>query len=106
MAVVAGGEGNHSWHHADPACPRHGRKVALDAEAPAAGIKPDHGWHPDATWRLIQLLAMLDLIYKMKTPKTTVHFAGKQLVPNQSLRQTHLKWHIKEPEEVQELLAA
>ena len=60
----------------------------------------------NGTWRLIQLLAMLDLVYKVKTPKTTVHFADKQLVPNQSLRQTHLKWHIKEPEEVQELLAA
>ena len=95
VAIVAGGEGNHSWHHADPACPRHGRRVALDAEAVAAGAKPERGWHPDATWRLIQLLAMLGLIYKVKKPKVTVHFAGKQLVPNQSLRQTHREWHMK-----------
>ncbi len=33
-------------------------------------------------------------------------FAGKQLVPNQSLRQTHREWHITEPEETKELLAA
>jgi fatty-acid desaturase len=106
VAVVAGGEGNHSWHHADPACPRHGRRVALDAEALAAGAKPDRGWRPDATWRLIQLLAMLGLIYKVKKPKVTIYFADKQLVPNPSLRQTHLEWHIKEPDEAQELLAA
>jgi fatty-acid desaturase len=106
VAVVAGGEGNHSWHHADPACPRHGRRVVLDAEAQAAGIKPERGRHPDATWRLIQLLAMLGLIYKVKQPKVKVYFAGKQLAPNQSLRQTHLEWHIKEPEETQDLLAA
>ncbi len=43
---------------------------------------------------------------KLKTPKAIIHFAGKQLVPNQSLRQTHLEWHIKEPEETHELLAA
>jgi hypothetical protein len=79
--------------------------VALDPEALAAGIKPDRGWRPDATWRLIQLLAMLGLIYKVKKPKMTVHFAGKQLMPNPSLRQTHLEWNIKEPGEVQELLA-
>jgi len=106
VAVVAGGEGNHSWHHADPACPRHGRKVALDAAAVAAGAKPERGWHPDATWRLIQLLAMLGLIYNVKQPKMTVHFADKQLVPSQSLRQTHREWHIEEPEETQELLTA
>src|ERR1039457_1542827 len=49
VAVVAGGEGNHSWHHADPACPRHGRRVVLDTEAVAAGAKPDRSRHPDAT---------------------------------------------------------
>ncbi len=27
VALLTAGEGNHSWHHADPACPRHGRKV-------------------------------------------------------------------------------
>jgi hypothetical protein len=72
----------------------------------AAGAKPDRGWRPDATWRLIQLLAKAGLICKVKKPKTTVHFASKQLVPNQPLRQTHLEWHIKEPGEVQGLLAA
>jgi fatty-acid desaturase len=106
VAVVAGGEGNHSWHHADPACPRHGRTVTLDAEALAAGAKPDRGWRPDATWRLIQLLAMLGLIYKVKKPRMKVHFADKQLVPNQSLRQTHLEWHIEEQPELPEILAA
>jgi stearoyl-CoA desaturase (Delta-9 desaturase) len=106
VAVVASGEGNHSWHHADPDCPRHGRTATLDAEALAAGAKPDRGWRPDATWRLIQLLAMLGLIYKVKKPRMKVHFAGKQLVPNQSLRQTHLEWHIEEPPELPELLAA
>ena len=97
VAVVAGGEGNHSWHHADPACPRHGRKVALDAEALAAGARPDRGWRPDATWRLIQLLDMAGLIYKVKKPKVNIYFADKQLAPNPSLRLTHLKWHITEP---------
>jgi len=103
---VAGGEGNHSWHHADPGCPRHGRRVALDAAAVAAGVKPERGWHPDATWRLIQLLAMLGLIYNVKQPKATIHFADKQLMPSQSLRQTHREWHMSEPEETQELLAS
>jgi hypothetical protein len=42
----------------------------------------------------------------VKKPRTTVHFADKQLVPSQSLWLTHLKWHINEPEEVQDLLAA
>ena len=79
--LVAGGEGNHSWHHADPACPRHGRKVALDAEALAAGVRPDRHWRPDATWRLIQLLATLGLIYKVKRPKVRIYFADKQLAP-------------------------
>jgi hypothetical protein len=36
----------------------------------------------------------------------TVHFAAKQLVPSQSLLQTHREWHMSEPEETQELLAA
>jgi fatty-acid desaturase len=106
VAVVAGGEGNHSWHHADPACPRHGRKVALDAGALASGAEPDHGWRPDATWRLIQLLAMSGLIYKVKKPKARMYFADKQLVPTQSLRQTHRDWHIEEPEELPVLLAS
>ncbi len=106
VATVAGGEGNHSWHHADPACPRHGRRIVLDAEAAAAGAKPDRSWHPDATWRLIQLLALLGLIRNMKKPRVTVHFAAKQLVPSQSLRQTHREWDIEEPPETQALLAA
>jgi stearoyl-CoA desaturase (delta-9 desaturase) len=106
VAVVAGGEGNHSWHHADPVCPRHGRKVELDADAAAAGAEPDHGWRPDATWRLIQLLAGLGLIYDVKQPKSRLYFADKQLVPTPPLRQTHREWHIKEPTEVRELIAA
>lgn len=78
----------------------------LDADALAAGAKPDRGWRPDATWRLIQLLAMVGLIYKVKKPKMTAHFASKQLMPNPSLRQTHLEWHIEEPQELPELLAS
>jgi fatty-acid desaturase len=69
VAVVTGGEGNHSWHDADAACPRHGRRVAMDAEALAAGAKRERGWRPDATWRLVQILAMLGLIYKVKRPR-------------------------------------
>ncbi|MCW2932180.1 MAG: Stearoyl-CoA 9-desaturase [Actinomycetia bacterium] len=106
VAVVAGGEGNHNWHHADPACPRHGRKVTLDAAAVAAGARPDRGWRPDATWRLIQLLALLGLVYKVKTPKAQVYFAEKQLVPNPSLRETHRERHVSEPREPQELVAS
>jgi stearoyl-CoA desaturase (Delta-9 desaturase) len=106
VAVVAGGEGNHSWHHADPACPRHGRRVTLDAAAVAAGAEPEHGWHPDATWRLIQLLALAGLIYKMRKPKATFYFADKQLVPNESLRQTHRELNMPEPEETQELITS
>ncbi len=106
VAVVAGGEGNHSWHHADPACPRHGRKVALDASALVAGAKPDRHWRPDATWRLIQLLAMLGLIYKVKQPRVQVYFADKQLAPSPSLRNTHLDWHIAEPQEPPRILVS
>ena len=42
----------------------------------------------------------------VKQPKTTVHFAARQLVPNQPLRQTHREWHIKEPPEIRDILAA
>ncbi len=104
VAVVVGGEGNHSWHHADPACPRHGRKIALDATAVAAGARPERGWRPDATWRLIQVLALLGLLYKVKKPKVTVYFADKQLLPSQPLRQTHRELNMKDPEEARELL--
>jgi len=104
VAVVAGGEGNHSWHHADPACPRHGRKIVPDSGAAAAGASASRGWRPDATWRLIQLLALMGLITKMKRPKVTVHFADKQLLPSQSLQQTHREWRIEQPEEPRELV--
>ncbi len=106
VAVVAGGEGNHSWHHADPACPRHGRKVALDPEAAAAGAEPDRGWRPDATWRLIQMFVMLGQIDKLKRPKVTVHFADKQLLPNESLQQIRREWHMEEPEVTRELVTS
>ena len=103
---MAGGEGNHSWHHADPACPRHGRKVTLDAEAVAAGARPDRGWRPDATWRLIQLLALLGLVYKVKAPKAQVYFADKQLVPSPPLRPTRREWPASGPREPRELVAS
>ncbi|MFZ0047605.1 MAG: fatty acid desaturase [Streptosporangiaceae bacterium] len=104
VAVVAGGEGNHSWHHADPACPRHGRKVALDAAASAAGARPDRGWRPDATWRLIQFFAALGLIYKLRPPRPEVCFADKQLTPSPSLQETHREWHVADPDETHELV--
>jgi hypothetical protein len=80
--------------------------VVLDADAAAAGATPERGWHPDATWRLIQVLAALRLIDKVKTPKTRVCFAAKQLVPTPSLLRTHHDWHIPEPEEAPELVAS
>ena len=49
---------------------------------------------------------MLGLIYKVKKPKVKVHFVGKQLVPSQSLRQTHCERYMKEPEDTEELLAS
>ncbi len=94
VALLSAGEGNHSWHHADPACPRHGRKVALDADAVRAGVRPDHVWRPDATWRLIQLLAAVHVIYDLKPVRTTVYFADTQRAPNPSLVATHQQWRI------------
>ena len=96
VALLTGGEGNHAWHHADPACPRHGRKVDLDPEAVDAGVRRDRGWRPDATWRLIQLLTAARLIYDVKPVRTTVHFADKQQTTNPSLIATHRQWHIAE----------
>ncbi len=78
VAVLAGGEGNHAWHHADPTCPRHGRTVRLDAAALAQGARPDRGWRPDATWRLIQVLARLNLVYDVRIPRRTFYFAESQ----------------------------
>jgi len=97
VAVLAGGEGNHSWHHADPSCPRHGRKIDLDAEAIQAGARPDRGWRPDATWRVIQLLNRVGLIYSVRRPKRIVYFPVRQCNPNPSLLNTHRDWHIPEP---------
>ncbi len=59
-----------------PSGPRHGRKVALDADALAAGARPDRGWRPDATWRLIQLLVLLRLIGNVREPRVRVCFAA------------------------------
>ncbi len=98
VAVLAGGEGNHSWHHVDPTCPRHGRKVDLDPEAVAAGLMPDRGWRPDATWRAIQLLNRLGLIYDLKHPSRTVRFAPALRGPTPSLRYTHQEWQIPDPD--------
>lgn len=97
VALLTGGEGNHAWHHADQACPRHGRRVELDPEAVAAGVKPDRAWRPDATWRLIQLLAALRLVYDVKPVASTVQFSDKQRSPKPSLVVTHRQWHIAEP---------
>jgi stearoyl-CoA desaturase (delta-9 desaturase) len=98
VAVLAGGEGNHSWHHADPTCPRHGRTVVLDPEARRAGLRPARGWRPDATWRLIQVLHRLRLVHDLKLPRTTVHFPAALCVPTPSLLRTHEEWQVPEPE--------
>jgi hypothetical protein len=92
VAVLAGGEGNHSWHHADPTCPRHGRTVALDPEAVRRGLRPAPGWRPDATWRLIQLLHRVGLIQHLKQPRTTVYFPVALCEPTPSLLRTHAEW--------------
>src|SRR5947209_10422175 len=87
VALLTAGEGNHSWHHVDPACPRHGRKVDLNPAAVSAGMPRDRGWRPDATWRLIQLLSAMHLIYDIKRVRTTVYFADKQREPHAPPRQ-------------------
>ena len=87
VALLTAGEGNHSWHHVDPACPRHGRKVNLNPAAVSAGMPRDRGWRPDATWRLIQLLSAMHLIYDIKRVRTTVYFADKQREPHAPPRQ-------------------
>jgi stearoyl-CoA desaturase (delta-9 desaturase) len=94
VAVVAGGEGNHSWHHADPTCPRHGRKVDLDAAALRAGVVRDRGWRPDATWRVIQALARVGLVHDLRRPARTMYFPARQCTPNPSLEQTRQAWHL------------
>ena len=81
VALITAGEGNHAWHHADPTCPRHGRRITLDAEAIASGVRADPVPRPDATWRLIQLLTRLRLVYDVKRPRPTVHFTPAQCVP-------------------------
>lgn len=78
VALITAGEGNHAWHHADPTCPRHGRRITLDAEAITRGVRPDRVPRPDATWRLIQLLMWLRLVYDVKRPRLTVHFTPAQ----------------------------
>jgi len=97
VAILAGGEGNHSWHHADPTCPRHGRAIDPDSEAVRRGLRPTGGWRPDATWRLVQLLQLVGLIYNVKQPRRSVHFAPALLVPTPSLLITHEQWHLAEP---------
>jgi stearoyl-CoA desaturase (delta-9 desaturase) len=79
VALLTGGEGNHAWHHADPVCPKHGRKPRLDVVAVRAGHRPDRGWRPDATWRLIQLLTACNLIYEVRKPRRFLHFPRAQV---------------------------
>ncbi len=78
VALITAGEGNHAWHHADPTCPRHGRRITFDAEAVARGVRPDPVPRPDLTWRLVQLLTWMRLVYDVKSPRTTVHFTPVQ----------------------------
>jgi stearoyl-CoA desaturase (delta-9 desaturase) len=100
VAVLAGGEGNHSWHHADPTCPRHGRKVELDPEAARGGVRPDRGWRADATWRVIQLLQKLGLVYDVKQPRRQLYFSAPLGRPTPSLLHTHQVWHVPEPDQI------
>ena len=79
VALLTAGEGNHAWHHADPVCPRHGRKIRLDIDAIRAGHRPDRGWRPDGTWRLIQLLSACNLVYAVRQPKRFVRFPDAQV---------------------------
>ncbi len=81
VALIAAGEGNHAWHHADPTCPRHGRRLAPDAEARANGVRRDPVPRPDATWRLIQVLTWVHLIYDVKRPRAVVYFTAAQCAP-------------------------
>jgi len=92
VAVLAGGEGNHAWHHADPACARHGRTAELDPEAVRRGVRRAPGWRPDATWRAIQLLQGVGLISHVRAPRATVHFAPALREPTPSLLVTHDEW--------------
>jgi stearoyl-CoA desaturase (delta-9 desaturase) len=85
VALLAGGEGNHAWHHVDPVCARHGRKVALDACALEAGTRASREWCPDITWRMIQLLVLVNLVYDVRRPRTTMYFAPSQLVESPEL---------------------
>jgi stearoyl-CoA desaturase (delta-9 desaturase) len=85
VAVVSGGEGNHAWHHAEPSCPRHGRRIQLDPEAVARGVHRDRVPRPDVTWRMIQLLELLHLVYDVKRPRRTVHFSPAQCRPKPEL---------------------
>jgi stearoyl-CoA desaturase (Delta-9 desaturase) len=81
VALISAGEGNHAWHHADPTCARHGRRTWPDAPAIAAGVRRDPVPRPDATWRLIQLLAWLRLVYDVKAPRPTLRFTMAQCSP-------------------------
>ena len=81
VALITAGEGNHAWHHADPTCPRHGRRITLDAEAKERGVRKDRVPRPDLTWRLIQLLTWVHLVYDVKRPHSGVHFSTSQCAP-------------------------
>jgi stearoyl-CoA desaturase (delta-9 desaturase) len=85
VAIVSGGEGNHAWHHAEPGCPRHGRRIQLDPEAVARGVRRDPVPRPDATWRAIQVLERLGLVYDVRQPRRTVHFTPAQCEPKPEL---------------------
>jgi stearoyl-CoA desaturase (delta-9 desaturase) len=89
VALLAAGEGNHAWHHADPTCPRHGRRIAPDSEARARGVRRDPVPRPDATWRLIQLLRWVGLIYDVKHPKSVVYFTAAQCAPKPEFAEIH-----------------
>ena len=64
-----------------------------------AGFTLDRGWRPDATWRAIQLLNRVGLIYDLRLPKSEVAFPPPLCAPTPSLLGTHRDWHIPELEQ-------
>jgi stearoyl-CoA desaturase (delta-9 desaturase) len=89
VALLGDGEGLHNGHHAEPASPHHGFTADLDDEAIDAGVKPDRRWRPDFTWRCIQVLALVHLVWGLKTPKKIIYFNDAAIAPKKELRAIH-----------------
>ena len=67
IGFIAGGEGWHNNHHADPSSARHGH----------------HWWEADFTWRMIRILMRLGLATKVSLPSPNLgaKFAPRPDVP-------------------------